>query len=193
MQVQSQHDMYARLLELMRVNSCRPSRLREREIERLFDYLQVHNPDMYDKVLHDFNVADILTEDILYQIHRIDFMSKQEIHNIIHKLNPAKKANINTAIGVTDSDEFEFFKVTGRSMVEADILPGDQVVIQKTARPKNGDTVVANINGKILLKQYYAQDDGVLLKSAAKDIPPMFLEYGEPDIRGVVIGIVRGK
>lgn len=194
MQHSSHQEMYARLVYLLRATKHKPTSIHEREIERLCDYLQNHNPYLYSKALYDFNVADIIAEDeILIEIQRIDFMSHQEIKSIIHKLKPSHKADINQAIGLTNTDEFEFFKVTGKSMIEADIMPGDQVVIQKTARPKNGDMVIAVVKGKTLLKQYSTNDDGVLLESYAKNIPPMALEFGEAEIRGVVIGIVRGK
>lgn len=194
MQQSSHQEMYARLVYLLRKTKHKSTSIYDREIERLCDFLQNHNPYLYSKALHDFNVADIIAEDeILIEIQRIDFMSRQEIQNTIHKLKPSHKVDINQAIGVTNSDEFEFFKVTGKSMIEADIMPGDQVVIQKTARPKNGDTVIAVVKGKTLLKQYSTTDDGVLLESSAKNIPPMYLEHGEAEIRGVVLGIVRGK
>jgi DNA polymerase V len=46
-----------------------------------------------------------------------------------------------------------FMRVSGQSMRDAGIYEGDIVVIDKSITPKNGDTVVAIINGDYTLKK----------------------------------------
>jgi repressor LexA len=44
-------------------------------------------------------------------------------------------------------------KVRGESMIEAGIQPGDLVIVQKGSDCKNGDIVVADIEGEATLKE----------------------------------------
>lgn len=47
-----------------------------------------------------------------------------------------------------------YARVDGDSMCEAGILDGDVVVVDRSLYPKNGDFVIAFINGEFTLKEY---------------------------------------
>lgn len=44
-------------------------------------------------------------------------------------------------------------RVSGESMIEAGIFPGDLVVVDRSAHAKSGDTVIAELNGEATLKE----------------------------------------
>lgn len=80
--------------------------------------------------------------------------------------------------------------VSGDSMIDAGIQPGDLVLVERGRTPKSGDIVVAQVDGEWTLK-YYAKDrDGVRLEPANKKYrtirPKQTLNLG-----GVVRGVVR--
>ena len=81
-------------------------------------------------------------------------------------------------------------KVTGDSMIDAGIHPGDMVLVEKGRTPKNNDIVVAQVDGEWTMK-YFARDrNGIRLEPANsryKTIHPRnTLEIG-----GVVRSVIR--
>lgn len=56
--------------------------------------------------------------------------------------------------------------VSGDSMVEAGIQPGDIVLVEKGATPKPHDIVVAQVDDEWTIKYFYSDGQGVLLTPA---------------------------
>lgn len=84
-------------------------------------------------------------------------------------------------------------QVKGDSMVEDHICDGDYVVVESTSGADNGDTVVALVQGnEATLKRFYRERDGRLrLQPANSSMAPIFMEQGELEIQGKVIGVLR--
>jgi len=79
--------------------------------------------------------------------------------------------------------------IRGNSM-EPRIYDGDQVLVDKSACIKNGDPVVAIVDGKVFCKYYYEDDDGkITLYSQTAKYPPMHLNT---EIQFIIIGKVVG-
>jgi repressor LexA len=81
-------------------------------------------------------------------------------------------------------------KVSGDSMIDAGIHPGDLVLIQKGLTPKHGDIVVACVDNQWTLKYYEKQRDRIILRAANKKYPPIEPKH-ELTLGGVVIANVR--
>lgn len=81
-------------------------------------------------------------------------------------------------------------KVSGDSMIDAGILPGDMVIVDRSRDPKHGDIVIAQIDGEWTMKYFAKEKDKVILKPANKKYSPI-----EPEdnltIGGVVVANVR--
>lgn len=56
--------------------------------------------------------------------------------------------------------------VTGDSMIDAGIHPGDMVLVERGAKPKNGAVVVAQVDEEWTLKYYQKDNDGIRLEPA---------------------------
>ncbi len=82
-------------------------------------------------------------------------------------------------------------KVRGQSMIEDHIDDGDFVVIRRQEEARNGDRVVAMIDGEVTLKRYYAEADHIRLEPANGTMQPIIVPKGEAEIVGVLIGVVR--
>ena len=84
-------------------------------------------------------------------------------------------------------------QVKGDSMIEDHICDGDYVVVESTSAADNGDTVVALVQGnEATLKRFYREKDGRLrLQPANPSMAPIFMEQGELEIQGRVIGVLR--
>lgn len=80
--------------------------------------------------------------------------------------------------------------VSGESMIDEGIRPGDTVLVERGKTVKNGDIVVANVDGEWTMKYYEKKADKVTLKPANKlfsDIHPKV----SLEIAGVVTGTFR--
>ena len=81
-------------------------------------------------------------------------------------------------------------RVNGNSMIEDSIRDGDLVLIERRTTARNGETVVAILDGdEATLKRYYREDGRVRLQPANSAMQPIFVD--DIEIRGVLIGVVR--
>ena len=81
-------------------------------------------------------------------------------------------------------------RVKGDSMVDAGILDGDLVVVEKAAAAKRGDIVVAIVDGQFTLKRLELDRGSFVLKPENKAYPVIRPE-GTLEIFGVMTGLVR--
>jgi len=81
-------------------------------------------------------------------------------------------------------------KVSGDSMTEAGILPGDMVIVEKGRTPQNGDIVIAQIDGEWTMKYLKKRGESVTLVPANSKYKPI-KPKNELKIAGVVTAIVR--
>ena len=81
-------------------------------------------------------------------------------------------------------------KVSGDSMIEAGILPGDVVIIERGKDPKTGDIVLAEIDREWTLK-YYQKEGGTVVLVPANSKYPTLRPKEELKIAGVVAAVVR--
>lgn len=56
-----------------------------------------------------------------------------------------------------------FVRVSGDSMVDAGIHPGDLLVVDRTLRPANGRIVIAVVNGELTVKKMFKEGDELFL------------------------------
>ena len=81
-------------------------------------------------------------------------------------------------------------KVRGVSMIDEHICDGDYVVVEPRQWARDGETVVALVNGfETTLKKYYREGDGIRLQPANEDMEPIYSK--DVVVQGVVIGIIR--
>lgn len=89
-------------------------------------------------------------------------------------------------------DEIFVLRVRGESMVEDAILDGDLVVLQRRGEYRNGDRIVALIDGEeATLKEYRKDAKGVWLVPHNPDLEPLLYSPDRIQIQGLVIGIMR--
>ena len=80
--------------------------------------------------------------------------------------------------------------VTGDSMIEDQIRDGDWVVYEQRSNARNGDTVVALIEGsEATLKRFFKEKSRIRLQPANKQYKPIYVR--DVEIQGVVIAVIR--
>jgi repressor LexA len=84
-------------------------------------------------------------------------------------------------------------EVRGESMIEDHICSGDYVLVEQTNSVKNGDIVVALVEGtEATLKRYYAEPDGrIRLQPANSSMSPIRVSPAALQIQGKVLAIMR--
>lgn len=83
-------------------------------------------------------------------------------------------------------------RVKGTSMRDDGILPGDMVVVQKQDRARNGQTVIALLNGEATIKTYHRKAGIVELHPANEAMKPMIVKEEDAfHIEGIVVGVIR--
>lgn len=81
-------------------------------------------------------------------------------------------------------------KVTGDSMIEEGIMPDDLVIVERGKEPRNGDIVIAQVDGEWTMKRYYKKGKEVVLKAANKKYLPI-KPREELVIGGVIVACIR--
>lgn len=83
-------------------------------------------------------------------------------------------------------------RVKGESMRDEGILPGDVVVVQKQSTVRNGQTVIALVNGEATIKTYRRKGGVVELQPANEAMQPIVVnETDSFQIEGIVVGVIR--
>lgn len=84
-------------------------------------------------------------------------------------------------------------RVRGESMIEAGILDGDTVIVEACESARNGEIVVALIEGgEVTLKYYHPRPDGtVLLVPANARMEPMRYPADSVQVQGRIVGQLR--
>jgi len=103
----------------------------------------------------------------------------EDFQETIPVLNPAIK----------NSRDYYALRVVGNSMIGEGIFDGDIVIIKKQSVAKNGQTVVAIIDGnEATLKKLYKEKNRFRLEPRNPSMLPIFRK--EVEVRGVVVQII---
>ena len=82
-------------------------------------------------------------------------------------------------------------KASGTSMVEAGILSGDLLIVDRSVEPKHKSIVVAAINGSYTCKRLLTKPKVCLAAENPKYAPILIKENEELEIAGVVIAAIN--
>jgi repressor LexA len=83
-------------------------------------------------------------------------------------------------------------RVKGTSMKDEGIFPGDVVVVQKQATARNGQTVIALVNGEVTIKTYHKKAGTIELHPANDTMQPIVVQPTDAfHIEGIVVGVIR--
>ena len=92
----------------------------------------------------------------------------------------------------TGNDGTFALEVRGDSMIEDHICSGDYVLVEKTAAVRNGEIVVALVEGaESTLKRFYDEGGRVRLQPANSQMEPIYVDKSQLEIQGKVLAVLR--
>jgi repressor LexA len=92
----------------------------------------------------------------------------------------------------TRSKEVFVLQVKGESMQDEAILDGDYVLVEKADAARNGDIVVALVDGSdATLKRLYVEGGKVRLQPSNATMEPIIVPAASVQVQGRVIGVLR--
>lgn len=84
------------------------------------------------------------------------------------------------------------FRIRNDSMIEENICAGDIVLVEKRAFARDGDYVVALIEGnQVVMKQFYRDGANIELRPANKDYDTLRLSAEKVQVKGVFRALLR--
>ena len=91
---------------------------------------------------------------------------------------------------IKKKDSTYIFEVDGDSMIDAHIADGDLVIAERTETAKDGEIVIAEVDGEFTLKYFKKEGSKVWLQPANKHFKPIY-PVSDLKICAVVKGVIR--
>ncbi|HVP65110.1 MAG TPA: transcriptional repressor LexA [candidate division Zixibacteria bacterium] len=92
----------------------------------------------------------------------------------------------------TRSKDVYVLQVTGESMQDEHIVDGDYVLVEKTETARDGEIVVALVNGSdTTLKRIYREGDQIRLQPSNAAMAPIIVPAANVQVQGRVVAILR--
>ena len=83
-------------------------------------------------------------------------------------------------------------RVRGNSMIDEQIRDGDVVVIEDRQTARNGEMVIALLEGaEVTLKKFYRENGHIRLQPANDAVAPIIVRADMVQVQGVVVGVMR--
>ena len=84
-------------------------------------------------------------------------------------------------------------RVQGKSMTDVGIYDGDLLVVDRSLKPKNFSTVIANVHDELVVKSFFKSGDKKFLTSGSKNIKDKIIINNDSEvfIWGVVTYVIH--
>lgn len=90
---------------------------------------------------------------------------------------------------LTANGDVFMLRVQGDSMIEAGIYSNDYILVRQQNYAKNGDIVVALIDGEATVKRFFKEKECIRLQPENRTMKPIYVN--DMSILGIVIGLYR--
>jgi repressor LexA len=133
--------------------------------------------------------------DVLPQRKNRGFMDRLPLMGRIAAGQPVEAIEQAESISLSDilgNRECFALEVRGDSMRDEHIMSGDYVLVERTKVAREGEIVVALIDGAdATLKRYYREGDRIRLQPSNSEMKPIYAPAVSVSIQGKVLGMLR--
>ena len=91
---------------------------------------------------------------------------------------------------ITRPESSFLVRVSGDSMTGAGIMDGDMVIVEKGREPKNGDIVLAEVDGEWTMKYFVRKGKEIVLEAANPKYPTIRAR-NELRLGGIITAVIR--
>ena len=91
---------------------------------------------------------------------------------------------------IRKKDSTYILEVDGDSMIDAHIANGDMVIAERAETAKDGEIVIAEVDGEFTMKYFRKEGSKVWLEPANKNFKPIY-PTTDLQIRAIVKGVIR--
>jgi len=99
---------------------------------------------------------------------------------------------VSVPASLVSAGEHYALRVRGESMVDDGVLDGDLVVVRAGRPARDGEMVIALVDGEATLKRLYHEgDDQLRLQPANPAMEPIVVSAGRVEVQGVVTALLR--
>lgn len=93
---------------------------------------------------------------------------------------------------VKNADDTFVLRVRGDSMIDDGIHEGDYLIVERNKDARNGQAVVALVNGyETTVKRLYKEGENIRLQPANSTMAPIIVMAKDVEIQGIVVGLIR--
>ncbi len=147
------------------------------------------------RVVDKMIVAGIITKDRLGKILPTKMFDSVPFLGLVKAGFPSSVDEVLETLNIEDylikkREQTYMLEVDGNSMIDAHIADGDMVIAEKTNVAKEGDIVIAQIDGEFTMKYFRITNGKTWLEPANKAFKPMYPK-NELLIAAVVKGVIR--
>ncbi len=140
--------------------------------------------------------AGIVTKDHLGRLLPTSSLTEVPLLGLVKAGFPSPSEDIlETTINLDNfliqkKDATYILEVDGDSMIDAHIADGDMVIAERTEYARDGQIVIAEVDGEFTMKYFRKQGDKIWLEPANKNFKPIY-PVNDLKIRAVIKGVVR--
>ncbi|MDB2687737.1 transcriptional repressor LexA [Mariniblastus sp.] len=129
----------------------------------------------------------VLTEEAAEELHGFPLAGRVQAGALMEAIEQTERLDVSNLWPQKGTFALE---VVGESMIDAQIAPGDYVIVKKRYTASKGDIVVARTSdGEATLKYWFPEKNRIRLQPANKKMKPIYSK--DAKVAGVVIGVVR--
>jgi len=144
-------------------------------------------------LINDLNsvrgLQPVIKEDSSIHLNTIPLLGKVAAGKPIEAIEGAD--SIDVPIHMLKSGNHFALTISGESMIEDGIFNGDIIVVKQQTNAKNGDTVVAVIDGDATVKKFFKKSQSIELHPANSTMKPIIIKNKPIEIKGILVGLLR--
>lgn len=176
MRDQFEHSQSEKLMQFYRSHKRMPS---YSEMMKLFGY---KSKNAVFKLVEKFVEAGIVMKDAMGKLIPNNLFDEVPLLGSVKAGFPSDVSEVRDSMNLEDflidkSKDTYILEVDGDSMIDAHIADGDMVIVERATRAKDGEIVVAEIDGEWTMKYWREKSGKAWLEPANKDFKPMYPEH----------------
>ena len=149
----------------------------------------LHNKGLLQRSHNRSRSIDVLAQKVRRNTDRLPLMGRIAAGKPVEAIETAETISLSEIVG---SREVFALEVRGDSMRDEHIVNGDYVLVERTATAREGEIVVALVDGSdATLKRFYKEGPLVRLQPSNSEMAPIFAPADSVSIQGKVLGMLR--